>query len=140
MVDRLDGGFLRVLLQGPRALPEDVEKLAAFLGVIWYLLEEAAGDCETDRDAEEQRGREMEMLFDLEDRIAEKVAEIPVKTVCGALHKLEIWSRLNADVDTYEVSRCDLIVRSVQRDLERISVSQRNAARNACVACASQGL
>lgn len=124
MVDWFDGGLLRVLLQGPRALPDDLARLEGYLNVVRRFLEEFAQEVDSDWDAEMRRASEVEALLELEEQITTKVADVRAETVRGVMYKLRIWEGiLDAEFDEYERPAKDEIVHSACIDLEAIIAS-----------------
>lgn len=140
MVDLFDGGFLRVLLQGPRALPNDIEKLGAYLGVIHQLLEVQAQEVGDDWESELERNDETTTLLDLEEKISMKISEISARTPWELRQKLAVWGQLIAvESDEYESTLRDGIVKSAWRDLEAFFTSGGCSVRSDCILCPRNG-
>lgn len=133
MIDFYDGGLLRVLLQGPKALPSDVEQVGAQLAVIEKLLAEHAQETESDIEMEEARQSEVETLIRLEEQIAEHTVGLRADNLRKVMSKLGVWQLLaESDYDSYEFSVRDRIVHSICLDLQAIVLRGRCSAHNGC--------
>jgi hypothetical protein len=118
----VDDRLMRALREGPDALPEDLNRLYAYLMLIGGLLAEKATEHEPTWQLAEAAGLEVATLHDLEAVVADKAIRVPAGCLGGVLTKLAIWQALEpTGEEQTDATLRDRLVASVRRDLEKLA-------------------
>jgi hypothetical protein len=113
---------MRALREGPDVLPDDLDRLYAYVMMIAGLLAEKAVEHEPTWQLAEAAGAEVSTLHDLEAAVADKAIRVRAGCLNSVLTKLAIWQALEpAAEEAEDVSRRDSMIGSVRRDLEQLA-------------------
>ena len=119
---KVDDCLMRALREGPDVLPDDLNRLYAYVMLISGLLAEKAGEHEPTWRLAEAAGAEIETLHDLEAVVADKAVRVPAGCLNTVLTKLAIWQALEPTAEeAADTSLRDRLVASVRRDLEDLA-------------------
>lgn len=116
---------MRALHEGPRALPQDLDRLHDYLRLIDGLLAEKAQEHEPEWALALAAAAETETLQRLEQAVVERAIGVRPRTLWGVLAKLAIWQRLEGcgEDEAEAPGLRDRLVLSVRSDVERIARS-----------------
>lgn len=121
----LDFRLMRSLCEGESVLPDDVESLRGYLGMIEALLAEKASTFEQSWDEACGAAAEIETLHRLETTVAERAISVRAPTLSAVRGKLAIWRTLVKNADEPDcTSPADRLILSIEADLERLSDSR----------------
>jgi hypothetical protein len=119
---KVDNGLMRALREGPEVLPDDLNRLHAYLKLIGGLLAEKATDHEPTWAMALAAAAEIETLQGLEEAVAGKAVAVQARSIWGVLTKLAIWESLEpVGEECEDITLRDRLVWSVRRDLERLA-------------------
>lgn len=119
--NRVDDRLMRALREGPEVLPDDLNRLYAYLMLIGGLLAEKATEHEPDWRLAEAAGAEIETLQDLEAAVAGRAVGVRADCLGSVLTKLAIWQALEPSAEEAgDYSLRDQLIWSVRSDIEKL--------------------
>lgn len=118
LTDKLDQPLMRALRGGAAALPEDIERLTAYMRLIQQLLGEKAVECEPTWAQTCASAAEIGTLQDLEAAVIERAIGLRLNDLDAVLIKFGLWRTL---VDDDQNGLRDRLVLSLEADLRAIA-------------------
>lgn len=119
---KLDVQLVRAIRGGAAALPRDLDRLHAYMGLIGCLLEEKANEIEPSWEAACTAAKEIETLLLLESTVAERAVGTGAHTLRAVRSKLAIWNALSDGAEEDLDAPRNRLILSIGDDLQRLAL------------------